>query len=174
MNHDCSINPGYGLTLIQGEVLMAGDLWRCGGGVASDNPGMEKSKLRIVLRFCLVALFALIVLSIGLAFVAEKLLPETLAEWNRADSAGEFEFTDLLTLLFWGAGVFLFLVSMGGLFCYQRWAAWMMLAVLVVFSVQLLFSPTVEPGILSYLGSLSDILTGLVLGLAFFTDALEA
>ena len=49
----------------------------------------------------------------------------------------------------------------------------MMVAVLALFSLQLLFSPTVEPGILSYLGSLSDILTGLVLGIAFFTDALQ-
>ena len=66
-----------------------------------------------------------------------------------------------------------FFVSMVGLFCYQRWAAWLMAVVIAVFSIQLLFSPTVEPGILSYLGSLSDILTGLVLGIAFFTDALQ-
>ena len=135
---------------------------------------MDKSKARIVLRFALVALFALLALSIGLAFVADKLLPETLAEWYRAESAGDFEFTDLLTLLFWGAGVLLFLVSMGGLFFYQRWAAWLMVAVLALFSFQLLFIPTVEPGILSYLGSLSDIITGLILGISFFTEALEA
>jgi hypothetical protein len=135
---------------------------------------MEKSKARIVLRFCLVALFAVIALSIGLAFVAVKLLPEPLAEWLAAQSTGDFEFTDALTILFLGAGVMLFFISMVGLFFYQRWAAWMMVAVLALFSLQLLFSPTIEPGILSYLGSLSDILTGLVLGLAFFTDALDA
>jgi hypothetical protein len=38
----------------------------------------------------------------------------------------------------------------------------------------MLFSPTVEPGILSLMGSLSDVLTGLVLGAAFFTSALES
>ena len=112
-------------------------------------------------------------MSIGLAFVADKLLPDTLADWYRAESSGEFEFSDLLTLFFWGAGVFLFFVSMAGLFFYQRWAAWMMVVVLAVFSLQLLFSPTVEPGILSYLGSLTDVLTGLVLGVAFFTEALQ-
>lgn len=46
--------------------------------------------------------------------------------------------------------------------------------VIAVFSVQLLFSPTVEPGLLSLMGSPSDVLTGLVLGLAFFSDALRA
>jgi hypothetical protein len=106
--------------------------------------------------------------------VADKLLPEPLAEWLAAQSTGDFEFTDALTILFLGAGVMLFFISMVGLFFYQRWAAWMMVAVLALFSLQLLFSPTIEPGILSYLGSLSDILTGLVLGLAFFTDALDA
>ena len=135
---------------------------------------MDKSKARLILRFLLVALFGLIVLSIGLAFVADKLLPEALADWVHQENGGEFEVADIFGLLFWGAGIFLFLVSMVGLFCYQRWAAWLMAVVIAVFSVQLLFSPTVEPGILSLLGSLSDVLTGLVLGLAFFTDALQA
>ena len=135
---------------------------------------MDKSKARLILRFLLVALFGLIVLSIGLAFVADKLLPEALADWVKQENSGEIGITDIIGLLFWGAGLFLFFVSMVGLFCYQRWAAWLMALVIAVFSIQLLFSPTVEPGVLSLLGSLSDVLTGLVLGLAFFTDALQA
>lgn len=134
---------------------------------------MDKTKARLVLRFLLVALFGLIVLSIGIAFVADKLLPDALADWVHQENAGEFGLTDILGLLFWGAGLFLFFVSMVGLFCYQRWAAWMMAVVIAVFSLQLLFSPTVEPGVLSLMGSLSDVLTGLVLGIAFFTDALQ-
>ncbi len=135
---------------------------------------MDKSQVRLVLRCLLVALFGLIVLSIGLAFVADKLLPEPLAEWVHQESAGEFGIGDIIGLLFWGAGLFLFLVSMVGLFCYQRWASWLMAGVVAVFSLQLLTSPTVEPGILSLLGSLSDVVTGLVLGVAFFSNALEA
>jgi len=134
---------------------------------------MDKSKARLVLRFLLVALFGLIMLSIALAFVADKLLPEALADWVKQENSGEIGVADIIGLLFWGAGLFLFFVSMVGLFCYQRWAAWLMAGVIAVFSIQLLFSPTVEPGILSLLGSLSDVLTGLVLGLAFFTDALQ-
>ena len=134
---------------------------------------MDKTKARLVLRFLLVALFGLIVLSIGIAFVADKLLPEALAEWVHQENAGEFGVAEVVGLLFWGAGLFLFFVSMVGLFCYQRWAAWMMALVIAVFSIQLLFSPTVEPGVLSLMGSLSDVLTGLVLGIAFFTDALQ-
>ncbi len=134
---------------------------------------MDKSKARLVLRFLLVALFGLIVLSIGLAFVADKLLPEVLAEWLHQENGGEFGVGDIIGLLFWGAGLFLFFVSMVGLFCYQRWASWLMAVVVAVFSLQLLTSPTVEPGILSLLGSLSDVVTGLVLGVAFFSNALE-
>jgi len=135
---------------------------------------MDKSKARLVLRFLLVALFGLIILSIGLAFVADKLLPEALADWVKQENSGEIGIADVIGLLFWGAGLFLFFVSMAGLFFYQRWAAWMMAVVIAVFSVQLLFSPTVEPGLLSLMGSVSDILTGLVLGIAFFSDALQA
>ena len=134
---------------------------------------MDKSKARLILRFLLVALFGLIVLSIGLAFVADKLLPEALADWIHQENGGDFTFGDIIGLLFWGAGLFLFLVSMVGLFCYQRWASWLMAVVVAVFSLQLLTSPTVEPGILSLLGSLSDVVTGLVLGAAFFTNALD-
>jgi hypothetical protein len=49
-----------------------------------------------------------------------------------------------------------------------------MLVVLLLFSLQVIFSPSVEPGLLTFVGSWSDIVTGLVLGLAFFTDALDA
>ena len=49
----------------------------------------------------------------------------------------------------------------------------MMLIVLLIFSVQVIFSPSVEPGLLTYLGGWSDVLTGLILGLAFFSDALK-
>ena len=116
----------------------------------------------------------MVVLSIGIAIVADKLLPEALADWVHQENSGDFGVADIIGLMFWGAGLFLFFVSMAGLFFYQRWAAWMMAAVIAIFSVQLIFSPTVEPGILSLLGSLSDVLTGLVLGVAFFSDALQA
>jgi hypothetical protein len=96
-----------------------------------------------------------------------------LADWVHQESSGEWGIADIIGLLFWGAGLFLFFVSMVGLFCYQRWAAWLMAIVVAVFSLQLLTSPSVEPGILSLLGSLSDVVTGLVLGVAFFTDALQ-
>ncbi len=134
---------------------------------------MDKSKVRLFLRVSLIALFFLIVISIALSFNSEKLLPDELAEWNRRNNGGELRLADILGLLFWGGGIVLLFISMAGLFFYQRWAAWMMLFVLFVFSLQVLFNPTVEPGLLSYLGGWSDTLTGLILGLAFFTDALS-
>jgi len=134
---------------------------------------MEKSKLRIILRVVLLALFAVIVLSVGLSFVADKLLPAELAEWQQRNSAVNFSLSDIFGLLFWASGLGLVLISMAGLFFYQRWAAWMFLGVILLFSLQVLFNPTVEPGLLSYLGGWSDVLTGLVLGLAFFSDALS-
>jgi hypothetical protein len=137
-----------------------------------DNPGMEKSKARLVLRVSLLALFFLLVILVGLSFVSDKLLPDELAEWNRRASGGGLGLTDVLGLLFWIGGLVLLFISMVGLFFYQRWASWMMLVVLLVSSLQVLFSPTVEPGLLSYLGGWADTLTGLILGLAFFTEAL--
>ena len=147
---------------------------RCGEGAGSDNHPMDKSKLRLILRVSLLALFAVLVLTIGLAIISDKLLPEELAEWHRRNNANADAIADIVGLLFWFGGLGLLFVSMVGLFFYQRWAAWMFLGVILVFSLQVLFSPTVEPGVLSYLGGWSDILTGLIFGLTFFTDALEA
>jgi hypothetical protein len=135
--------------------------------------GMDQSKLRLVLRFLLAALLVVTVLAIGLIFLSEKLLPEPLAEWFAAEHGGEFEWLDFVAMLFSLGMLALFFVSIVGLFCYQRWAGWLMAGVVVVSSLQLIASPTVEPGIVSYLGSLSDLLTGLVLGVVFFTDALD-
>ncbi len=134
---------------------------------------MEKSKVRLVLRISLLALFFLLVLMVGLAFVSDKLLPEELAEWYRRNNGGEPKLSEIFGFLFWVGGLGLLLISMLGLFFYQRWAAWMMVLVLFFFSLQVLFSPTVEPGLLSYLGGWADTLTGLILGLAFFTDVLN-
>ncbi|MEY4307558.1 MAG: hypothetical protein RJA95_926, partial [Verrucomicrobiota bacterium] len=123
---------------------------------------MDKSKLRLVLRISVLASFALLVFAIGLALISDKLLPAELAEWHRQNSAGELGFADVFGLLFWLAGLGLLFVAMVGLFCYQRWAAWLFLGVNLVFSLQLLFSPTVEPGLLSYVGGWADVLTGLI------------
>jgi multisubunit Na+/H+ antiporter MnhG subunit len=137
-----------------------------------DYPLMDKSKLRLILRISLLALWASVVLSIALAFLQDKLLPDALVEWHKS-SAGQFGFGDIVALLFWGLGLFLFFVSSIGLFFYQRWAAWMFTIVTAVFSLQLLASPTVEPGISSFIGSWSDVLTGMVIALVFFTDVLR-
>lgn len=137
-----------------------------------DYPLMDKSKLRLILRISLLALWASVVLSIALAFLQDKLLPDALVEWHKS-SAGQFGFGDIIALLFWGLGLFLFFVSSIGLFFYQRWAAWMFTIVTAVFSLQLLASPAVEPGISSFIGSWSDVLTGMVITLVFFTDVLR-
>lgn len=133
---------------------------------------MDKSQLRLVLRVALLALWASVVLSISLAFLQDKLLPDVLVEWHKS-SGGQFGLGDIFALLFWGLGLFLFFVSSIGVFFYQRWAAWMFTVVTAVFSLQLLTSPTVEPGISSFVGSWSDVLTGIVISLVFFTDVLR-
>lgn len=65
---------------------------------------MDKSKARLILRFLLVALFGLIILSIGIAFVADKLLPEALADWVHQENSGDYGVADIIGLLFWGPG----------------------------------------------------------------------
>ena len=61
---------------------------------------MEKTKLRLVLRAALIALFALIVLLVGLSFISDKLLPDELAEWQHRANSGDFGLADAAGLIF--------------------------------------------------------------------------
>jgi hypothetical protein len=133
---------------------------------------MDKSKLRLILRITLFALWASIVLSVALALLSDRLLPDALVEWHKANNA-DWGFADVIGLAFWAVGIVLFFISSVGVFFYQRWAAWMFVIVLGVFSLQVLATPTVEPGISSFVGSWSDVLSGMVIAIAFLTDALQ-
>lgn len=130
------------------------------------------TKQRLFLRIGVVALLATLVLSMALEFFNVDLLPEELRRWGQ-DSE---EFSGLA--LFFGR-VFKFLsvaayvASLIGVYFYRRWAAVLLLVITVVFSFGLLMGPTVEPGLTAFVGVWDSMLTGAVLALAFFTDALE-
>lgn len=134
---------------------------------------MHQAKLRIVLRALLLALFASVVVLIGLAVLGDKLLPADLATWSQAEYGGEWKLGDFVSILFWLSGLGLTFIGMAGMFFYQRWAAWLFLVVQIIFSIQIVFSPTVEPGIVSFLSGWADVMTGVIIALAFFTPVLD-
>jgi diacylglycerol kinase len=63
--------------------------------------------------------------------------------------------------------------SLVGLFLYQKWAAWLFLALSVLGTMLMLLEPTVESGISAFFTDLDTTLGGVILGIAFFSNALE-
>lgn len=62
-----------------------------------------------------------------------------------------------------------------GLLLLKRWAAWLfLLTTAVAYTLMAFLGPTVEHGVTSAVNGAFSVVTGVILGLAFFTDALPA
>jgi hypothetical protein len=131
---------------------------------------MDKNNAQITLRVGVVGLLATVAVAFALSFFSDKLLPVELHQWKEAQEVGFMAFA-VFGLAILGLG--LLLISLIGLLFLQRWAAWLLLVVCLVFNFLSLVEPTVEPGIMAFLGSGEDLLTGAVLAVAFFTSALK-
>jgi hypothetical protein len=127
-----------------------------------------------MLRLCVVSEWVFIALGMVLSFMLENRLPEPLRGWLAAEAdrdPGTREFLALALLIpalpCWLAG------SVGLLFL-KRWAAWLYLgAAVVLHLLSCLVGPTVEHAVTMLYFNVSLVLSGLVLGLAFFSPALQ-
>ena len=64
------------------------------------------------------------------------------------------------------------MASLVGLFLFQKWAAWLFLANAVLGSAFMLLEPNVESGVSAFFSGLDTLAGGVILGIAFFTNAL--
>ncbi len=129
--------------------------------------------MRKVLRVALVAEWALVLASLTLAITLERFLPAPLHDYLKAESERDLHASEMLVLL--GLGVFFvgFLVSSIGLFALKGWARWLYLGAEVIGCVIMMFAgPSVGHAVSSAFESATTVVSGLILGLAFFTDAL--
>ena len=85
------------------------------------------------LRLLLALHLVLLVVGVSLSFFDGYLLPDTLAEWKKAQlDEDTLSLADLLLLALWLGWLGGYLVSVVGLFLQQRWAAWLFLAITVL------------------------------------------
>ena len=130
--------------------------------------------MRKVLRIALVAEWILVAVTLTLSAVLERFLPAPLQEYLKAQSQLDLQASDIL--IFLGLGIFLvgFLTSSIALFAGKRWARWLYLGAEVLGCALVLFlGPTVMHPIATACENAASTFSGLILGLAFFTDALE-
>lgn len=132
---------------------------------------MNQQHPRLALRILIVAsvFFGLIGILISLA--GDGFLPKELADWKAAQETDEGAM--LVGLLLISPLLIAMAASLVGLFLYQKWAAWLFLAITVLCAMLILLEPTVESGISSFFTDLDTTLGGVILGIAFFSNALE-
>lgn len=130
-------------------------------------------EMRKVLRVAIVAEWILVAVTLTLSAVLERFLPAPLQDYLKAQSHLDLGVSDLLILA--GLGIFLvgFLTSTIGLFAGRPWARWVYLGAEILGCVLMLFmGPNVGHMAASAFESATAVVSGLILGIAFFTDAL--
>jgi urea transporter len=127
-----------------------------------------------VLRLGVVFEWVFIALGIILSFMLESRLPEPLREWLAADLESDPEAREFIALALLIPASLCWLIGSVGLLFLKRWAAWLYLgAAVVTLPLDCLFGPTVEHAGAMLCFNVSLVLSGLVLGLAFFSPALR-
>ena len=131
-------------------------------------------KTQTILRVCVVLEWVVYIIGVGLSFVLQDSLPTPLKDWLVAEAERDMAAHELVLL---GGVVVLLLaaiVASVGLLFLQRWAAWLYLFSFIVGCLlSLFYGPVVEHEVADVVGDVAIFLSGLVLGLAFFTDALR-
>jgi hypothetical protein len=143
-------------------------------GHAERSARRDAMRSSTVLRLCLVLEWVLFLAGLGLSFATERFLPEPLRAWLDAEAEGDPSVREMaffgLCILLVASGI----VGTVGLFLLQRWAAWLYLvnSILGVL-LTLLAGPAVEHPLTDAIGEVASIMCGMVIALAFFSDALK-
>jgi hypothetical protein len=128
-----------------------------------------------VLRICVVLEWAFAGLGLALSLLLESSLPDPLRHWLATQAQWDIGFLEVILLVVMITTVLCALVGSVGLLLLKRWGAWLYLASLIIAYVVLpLLGPSVEHAITETVADIATLLSGLILGLAFFSDALRA
>lgn len=133
---------------------------------------MSQQSARLALRACILISVFLTLIYFAVSLADESLLPKELAEW-KASQEQDDDAAVIISLVLALPALAALIASMVGLFMFKKWAAWLHLGVSVVCALFLLAEPTVESGLTAFISDLDSCLVGVILGIAFFSEALE-
>jgi|Laugresp1bdmlbsn_1035097.scaffolds.fasta_scaffold04178_2 hypothetical protein len=132
---------------------------------------MDQKTARFGLRAIILISTFLGFIGLAISFADESFLPKELAAWNEAQKP---EDASVILLLITGIPVVIATyASLVGMFIFKKWGAWLYLVTSVIASMFLLVEPSVESGISAFFSDLDSVLGGVILGIAFFSSALE-
>jgi hypothetical protein len=133
---------------------------------------MNQQHSRLALRILVLASAFFFFVGLVIVMAGDSFLPKELADWQAAQETEE-EGALLLGLVLIFPLIIAWVASLVGLFLFQKWAAWLFLANAVLGSALMLLEPNVESGVAAFFSGLDTLAGGVILGIAFFTDALE-
>jgi hypothetical protein len=127
-----------------------------------------------VLRICVVLEWTFLGLGIVSSFLLESSLPDPLRDWLAADAEGDIALREVGLLVVMIPLLLCALVGSIGLLFLKRWAAWLYLISLIIgYALFPFMGPTVEHALADAADDMAVLLSGLIIGLAFFSDALR-
>jgi hypothetical protein len=133
---------------------------------------MTQQSARLALRACILISVFLTLIYFAVSLADESLLPKELAEW-KASQEQDDDAAVIVALVLALPALAALIASLVGLFMFKKWAAWLYLGISVLFALFLLVEPTVESGLTAFISDLDSCLVGVILGIAFFSRALE-
>ena len=126
----------------------------------------------MALRAALLLSAFLAVIGMVIYVAGDGLLPKELADW-KAGQDGADEGNAVILFLLAVPLIGLLVASYAGMFMYKKWAAWLYLVLELVGCLLNLQGPNVESGLAALISETHTLLAGAILGLAFFSSALE-
>jgi uncharacterized membrane protein len=130
--------------------------------------------VRKALRIALLVEWGLIIATIATSFLLESALPSPLRQYVQAESERDLTPADLAVAIGGILIVAMTVVATIGLFLFQRWARPLYLVTtLASFGVVLLAGASVEHAVSETLGELAVLVSGVILGIIYFTNSLE-
>lgn len=133
---------------------------------------MNQQHSRLALRILILASAFFFFVGLVIVMAGDSFLPKELADWQAAQETEE-DGAFLLGLVLIFPLIIAWVASSVGLFLFQKWAAWLYLAFAVLGSIFLLLEPNVESGVSAFFSYLDALAGGIILGIAFFSKALE-
>jgi len=126
------------------------------------------------LRICIVLVWAMVIIGVPISIKLESKLPIQLQIWLQDEYAREISTGEAIASIAGIVLIIVMVVASVGLFRLRRWGAWLYLGCSVAMIPFYAFlGPTVEHALVSVFDELVTIAECIMIGIAFFSDALR-
>jgi hypothetical protein len=132
-------------------------------------------KAQTALRICVPLVWTILVADIALTLLLHDSLPAQLRDWRSAEVGQAASASGIFVNVLGATVIISGVVASIGLFRLRRWAGWLyMFSVVLGYALMPFSGPVVAHGLNGALSGAFSLVSGMVLALAFFTDALKS